>query len=673
MLPGMNGYRVCAALRDDGDLDADPDAHREGRRVRRGRGARHRRRRLPHQAVLLRRARRPAPRAAPPRRRASARRCSRRATCGFDPARGGRGAATTEVDADRARVLAAGVPPAPHAARSCRRPRSSTTCGTTTSTGDPNIVEVYVAAPAPQARPPVRPRRDRDRARRRLPAGGRRWLSAARRRRLGRCGSARRSPRSLGRRRRARRRRRSALRRLRSSASLTARLDDAAELARADELAARSSRGDARARDRRARRRVRAGRSTTARCVVVEPNVDGRRRRSPRSRRRTTVALGRVPVDGRAVPRGRRRRRRRRSTDGGRRARASRRRRGDARRRSPSARRRPAAPARARRRRRRRGGRRPGARARSRRSARRSTRSRRASSTGGCRAGDRDEIARLATTMNGMLDRLEAAQERQRRFVSDASHELRSPVAAIRQHAEVALAHPERHGRRRAGRRRCSTRTCGCSGSSTTCCCSPGSTRARRAATRAGRPRRPRARRGRAAAGDDGSRTSTPSGVGAAGSTATPTQLERIVRNLVDNAARHARPAVALGCATRDGRARCSPSTTTGPASPRPIASGSSSGSSGSTTRGPATDGGTGLGLAIVREVVEAHGGEVSFAESLRTAVRVCRRGSRPLLHGPAATAPLFSVESAPRDHHRPTESPCRSRRHAPCARRSSF
>jgi signal transduction histidine kinase len=55
----------------------------------------------------------------------------------------------------------------------------------------------------------------------------------------------------------------------------------------------------------------------------------------------------------------------------------------------------------------------------------------------------RDEIARLAATMNRMLGRLEEAQFRQRRFVSDASHELRSPVASIRQHAEVALAHPE--------------------------------------------------------------------------------------------------------------------------------------------------------------------------------------------------------------------------------------
>jgi signal transduction histidine kinase len=42
------------------------------------------------------------------------------------------------------------------------------------------------------------------------------------------------------------------------------------------------------------------------------------------------------------------------------------------------------------------------------------------------------------------LARAERASRRQRQFVSDASHELRSPIAAIRQHAEVALAHPLR-------------------------------------------------------------------------------------------------------------------------------------------------------------------------------------------------------------------------------------
>jgi signal transduction histidine kinase len=55
-----------------------------------------------------------------------------------------------------------------------------------------------------------------------------------------------------------------------------------------------------------------------------------------------------------------------------------------------------------------------------------------------------DEIGRLAATMNRMLGRLESARNSQRRFVSDASHELRSPITSIRQHAEVALAHPDR-------------------------------------------------------------------------------------------------------------------------------------------------------------------------------------------------------------------------------------
>ncbi len=56
----------------------------------------------------------------------------------------------------------------------------------------------------------------------------------------------------------------------------------------------------------------------------------------------------------------------------------------------------------------------------------------------------RDEVGRLARTMNDMLDRLQDASVRQQQFVSDASHELRSPVAAMRATGEVALAHPER-------------------------------------------------------------------------------------------------------------------------------------------------------------------------------------------------------------------------------------
>lgn len=53
-----------------------------------------------------------------------------------------------------------------------------------------------------------------------------------------------------------------------------------------------------------------------------------------------------------------------------------------------------------------------------------------------------DEIARLAETMNSMLERLEGAHNSQRRFVADASHELRSPLATLR--AGLDLAGPER-------------------------------------------------------------------------------------------------------------------------------------------------------------------------------------------------------------------------------------
>ncbi|GAA3507959.1 signal transduction histidine kinase [Streptosporangium album] len=55
-----------------------------------------------------------------------------------------------------------------------------------------------------------------------------------------------------------------------------------------------------------------------------------------------------------------------------------------------------------------------------------------------------DEVHSLAVTLNDMLARLEKADTRQRSLVSDAAHELRSPLASIRLQLEVALGHP--HG-----------------------------------------------------------------------------------------------------------------------------------------------------------------------------------------------------------------------------------
>ncbi|WP_433545622.1 sensor histidine kinase [Streptomyces sp. CA-294286] len=57
--------------------------------------------------------------------------------------------------------------------------------------------------------------------------------------------------------------------------------------------------------------------------------------------------------------------------------------------------------------------------------------------------GTRDEVDRLAVTTNETLAALETSVERQRRFVADASHELRSPIASLRTQLEVAFAHPE--------------------------------------------------------------------------------------------------------------------------------------------------------------------------------------------------------------------------------------
>ncbi len=74
---------------------------------------------------------------------------------------------------------------------------------------------------------------------------------------------------------------------------------------------------------------------------------------------------------------------------------------------------------------------------------------RRVSEIGGTRVTERipvppadDEIARLARTMNEMLARLQEAQHTQRRFVADASHELRSPLSTLAASVELARTDP---------------------------------------------------------------------------------------------------------------------------------------------------------------------------------------------------------------------------------------
>jgi len=58
-------------------------------------------------------------------------------------------------------------------------------------------------------------------------------------------------------------------------------------------------------------------------------------------------------------------------------------------------------------------------------------------------AGPADELKELGDTIDGLLERLEAAFNAQRRFVANASHELRTPLATMRASLDVAVAKPE--------------------------------------------------------------------------------------------------------------------------------------------------------------------------------------------------------------------------------------
>jgi signal transduction histidine kinase len=220
-----------------------------------------------------------------------------------------------------------------------------------------------------------------------------------------------------------------------------------------------------------------------------------------------------------------------------------------------------------------------------------------------------DEVARLARTMNAMLDRIESGMRRQQQFVADASHELRSPLARIRTELEADLAHP------------------GSSDAAAT---------ARSVLEEAAHlerlvadllvlarlddpstavlRREPvdlddivlRETRGLASS----SSTVDLGGVTAAQVTGDAVELSRVVRNLVENAKRHARSRVSVSLREADGHARLVVADDGPGIAPDDRERIFERFTRVDDARAP-TDGGTGLGLAIAREIVERHGGAI--------------------------------------------------------------
>jgi signal transduction histidine kinase len=239
-----------------------------------------------------------------------------------------------------------------------------------------------------------------------------------------------------------------------------------------------------------------------------------------------------------------------------------------------------------------------------------------------------DEVHRLAVTLNDMLDRLERSSARQRTFVSDAAHELRSPLAAIRTQLEVARAHPA-----------------DADWDQTSADALADVERLSRLVddllvlARADEaPRRRFEPVDLAQLADDvvaryESSTVRVRRVGAASVplTGDVDALGRIASNLIDNAVRHAASAVTVDVAVADGGMAALTVTDDGPGIPAADTERVFDRFTRLDEARSRDAGGTGLGLPIVRELVRIHGGTVGLENN--------QPGLRAVVHLPI-TAP---------------------------------
>lgn len=224
-----------------------------------------------------------------------------------------------------------------------------------------------------------------------------------------------------------------------------------------------------------------------------------------------------------------------------------------------------------------------------------------------------DEIARLARTMNDMLDRVDGAARRQQQFLADASHELRSPLTRVRAELEVDLAHPE-GADLLATHQSVLEETVGLQR------LAEDLLTLARAGAEASPPLRRQvvdlddlvlrvARRVRA-----GERVAVDTtGVGAAQVQGDPDQLGRLLANLADNAVRHARTTVRFAVAADDAGATVSVSDD-GPGVPSDERERIFERFARVDPARGARDGGVGLGLAIARDIAVRHGGSLVLA-----------------------------------------------------------
>ncbi|MBI0298401.1 HAMP domain-containing histidine kinase [Streptomyces sp. PRKS01-29] len=249
----------------------------------------------------------------------------------------------------------------------------------------------------------------------------------------------------------------------------------------------------------------------------------------------------------------------------------------------------------------------------------------------------RDEIHRLARTMNATLDRLHRAMTRQRQFVADASHELRSPIAAVRAQLELVLARPSRTDWPAAVHKalRDTDRLQAVASDLLLLARLDAQEAPPKAAVDLGALAAEEVRRHPGALTMD-----QPTAVGdrrtkargqerAAVVTGSRVQLSRLLTNLADNARRHTRTTVSISVAVHGGMVELAVDDD-GPGIPEGDRERVFERFTRLDDARARQDGGTGLGLAIANDIAHAHGGTL-------TALTSPRGGARLLLRLPRA------------------------------------